>query len=328
MESKNLYYIFIGILATGLLILPGCKKEIVPRAFYPRSAHEAYQNSLEQANLIETALGRDWIRAGEEVLHQPADIKLPFREVFLWDPNSAEASGYRFFVKRGIRIEVNISFYSSDSLLLFADLFRETGDSIIQWIHVATADDKLHRIEFEPRRDSYYTLRLQPELLRGGRFTVLIREFPSIGFPVKGKNSRSIGSLFGDPRDGGSREHHGVDIFASRHTPVLAPTIASVTRVDTGEVGGRYIWLYDSRRSMYLYFAHLETQEVKRGEKVLAGQIIGTVGNSGNARSTPPHLHFGIYQNGPVDPFHFIAETDTIPENNQSNTIFQEDKIK
>ena len=304
----------LSCLVIGLLFLPGCKKEIVPKAFYPRSAHEAYQHSLEQANLIETALGRDWIRAGEETLENPENITLPFESSFYWNPNSADAAGYRFFVKRGIRIEVEICIFSTDSLLLFADLFRETGDTAIRRTHVATADEDMHRLVFEPRRDSYYTLRMQPELLRGGTFKVLIREFPSIGFPVKGKNSQAIASFFGDPRDGGTREHHGVDIFAPRHTPVLAPSNASVTRVGEGDIGGRYIWLYDSKRSMYLYFAHLETQEVSRGAMVEAGQLIGTVGNTGNARTTPPHLHFGIYSNGPIDPLYFISETDTVPD--------------
>lgn len=309
------------LLALVLLALPGCKKEIVPKAFYPRSAHEAYTHSLEQANLMETALGRDWIRVGEEALEKPVNIALPYEEAFYWDPKSAEAGGYRFFVKRGIRVEVEIEVYSSDSLLLFADLFRETGDSIIYRTHVATADDEMRRLEFEPRRDYYYTLRLQPELLRGGKFKVLIRGMPSIGFPVKDKNSRSISSFFGDPRDGGSREHHGVDIFAARHTPVLAPSNASVTRVGEGEVGGRYVWLYDSKRSMYLYFAHLETREVERGDQISAGEQIGTVGNTGNAKYTPPHLHFGIYRNGPIDPYHFIAETDTVPEDILGDTL-------
>jgi len=304
-----------------LIAFPGCKKEIVPKAFYPRSAHEAYQHSLEQANLSETALGSEWIQAGIAALENPVEITLPYEEAFYWDPRGAEAGGYRFFVKRGIRVEVEISVYSSDSLLLFADLFRETGDTVINRIHVATADDEMRRLEFEPRRDSYYSLRLQPELLRGGKFKVLLREVPSIGFPVKGKNSRAISSFFGDPRDGGSREHHGVDIFAPRHTPVLAPSNASVTRVGEGDIGGRYVWLYDSKRSMYLYFAHLQTREVERGDQVSAGQLIGTVGNTGNARYTPPHLHFGIYSNGPIDPYHFIVETDTVPEKIMGDTL-------
>lgn len=303
------------------LVLAGCKKEIVPKAFYPRSAYEAYAHSLEQANLHLTALGREWIESGQLALEGAVNIPLPFEEAFFWDSRSAEAGAYRFFVKRGIRVEVEITIQASDSLLLFADLFRERGDTLIQRIHVATADDKGHRLEFEPRRDAYYALRLQPELLRGGRFRVSIREVPSIGFPVKGKNSRSIASFFGDPRDGGSRDHHGVDIFAPRHTPVLAPSNASVSRVGVGDIGGRYVWLYDSKRSMNLYFAHLETQEVERGDQVLAGQLIGTVGNSGNARTTPPHLHFGIYSNGPIDPFYFIAETDTIADRIAGDTL-------
>jgi len=318
----------LSCLVILLLTIPGCKKEIVPKAFYPRSAHEAYQHSLEQANLSETALGHDWIRAGEEVLENSENITLPFEADFYWNPNSADAAGYRFFVKRGIRVEVEIGVFSADSLFLFADLFRETGDTAIRRTHVATADEETHRLVFEPRRDSYYALRMQPELLRGGTFKVLIREFPSIGFPVKGKDSKSIASFFGDPRDGGSREHHGVDIFAPRHTSVLAPSNASVTRVGEGDIGGRYIWLYDSKRSMYLYFAHLETQEVSRGAMVTVGQLIGTVGNTGNARSTPPHLHFGIYSNGPIDPIHFITETDTVPDRIAGDTLSSFQKRK
>jgi murein DD-endopeptidase MepM/ murein hydrolase activator NlpD len=311
----------ICCLLLALSLLPGCKKEIVSKAFYPRSDHEAYRHSLEQANLTHTALGRDWIREGEEALEESIDISLPFEEAFYWDPKRADAVGYRFFVKRGLRVEVVIDVYSSDSMLLFADLFRERGDTIIERIHVATADDAQRRLEFEPRRDAHYTLRLQPELLRGGQFRVRIREVPSISFPVKGKNNRSISSFFGDPRDGGSREHHGVDIFAARHTPVLAPSNANVTRVGVGEIGGRYVWLYDSKRSMYLYFAHLETCEVERGDRVSTGQMVGTVGNSGNARTTPPHLHFGIYRNGPIDPFLYIAETDTVPDQILGDTL-------
>ncbi len=320
MYRNSISHILLGLVAV-ILILPACRKEIVPKAFYPRSAYEAYQHSLEEVNLMETALGHDWILAGEKALEEPVNIELPYEEAFYWDPKSADAGGYRFFVKRGVRVEVEIAHSSSDTLLLFADLFRETGDTAIRRTHVATADEEMRRLEFEPRRDSYYALRLQSELLRGGQFRVVIREVPSIGFPVKGKNRRSISSFFGDPRDGGSREHHGVDIFAARHTPVLAPSNASVTRVGEGEVGGRYIWLYDSKRSMHLYFAHLETREVERGDQVRAGQQIGTVGNTGNARYTPPHLHFGIYRNGPIDPFHFIAETDTVPDKILGDTL-------
>ncbi len=312
---------FLLVFILSIIILTGCKKEIVPKVFWPRSDHEAYQHSLEEANLITTALGKDWVNAAQRSLDSPTDITLPHQEAFYISPKNPDAIGYRFFVKRGLRIEVIIRIHASDSLILFADLFRQIGDSIPDWIHVATADEDSSRLMFETRRDANYIFRLQPELLRGGLFDVVIREVPSLEFPVAGKNSRAILSFFGDSRDGGRREHHGVDIFAPRHTPVLAPIRAQVLRVGEGGIGGRYVWLYEPKRALYLYFAHLETQRVKEARWVNPGDTIGTVGNSGNAVRTSPHLHFGIYNRGPVDPWNFLAETDTIPDRIRSDTL-------
>ena len=310
------------IFTTVVFFISACRSEIVPEPFLPSYAHEAYQYSLEQANLDRTALGRSWKEAGENALYKPEDITLPYQEEFYLDPAEVNAVGYRFFVLRGLRIEIEMTIHSADSLQLFSDLFRQSGDPELEFTQVASANRDSLRLEFEPRRDSYYILRLQPELLRGGRFRVLIREVPSIGFPVQGKNSRAILSFFGNPRDAGKREHHGVDIFAVRHTPVLAPSDAEVTRVGEGEIGGRYVWLRDQKRSINMYFAHLQTQEVTPGTRVVAGQIIGTVGNTGNARTTPPHLHFGIYSRGPIDPYHFIAETNRRPAGISGDSLF------
>ncbi|HSL87596.1 MAG TPA: M23 family metallopeptidase, partial [Bacteroidales bacterium] len=307
--NKSLQFTFrhpiLLIFTTIILLASGCRQEIVTDPFLPGYGHEAYQYSLEQANLAGTAIGYSWKEAGENALKRPVDVNLPFQEEFYLDPAGTDAAGYRFFVLRGLRVEIYITVHSADSMQLFADLFRQSGDPTLEWIHIASADEESLRLEFEPRQDSYYVLRLQPELLRGGRFRVLIREVPSIGFPVPGKNSRAILSFFRDPRDGGSREHHGVDIFAPRHSPVVAPSDAEVTRVGEGVIGGKYVWLRDRERSINMYFAHLQTQEVTPGTFVTAGQVIGTVGNTGNARTTPPHLHFGIYSRGPVDPYRF-----------------------
>lgn len=75
------------------------------------------------------------------------------------------------------------------------------------------------------------------------------------------------------------------------------------------------IWLYDSQRSLYIYLAHLQTRDVKQNTWVDAGQTVGTVGNTGNARTTPPHLHFGLYSRGegPIDPYNFIHEIPSEP---------------
>src|SRR5215217_2252564 len=95
-------------------------------------------------------------------------------------------------------------------------------------------------------------------------------------FPVSGKRS-NVGGLWGEYREG-NRKHKGIDIFARKGTPVVAVSDGIVTSVD-------HPWT--------AYYAHLDKQKVYAGQTVKKGQVIGTVGNTGNARYTPSHLHFG-----------------------------------
>jgi peptidoglycan LD-endopeptidase LytH len=131
-----------------------------------------------------------------------------------------------------------------------------------------------------------YFLRIQPELLGGGKFYLNISNSPSLAFPVEGKDSRAIRSFWGDRRDGGSREHKGVDIFADRGTPVLAAEDGVITRTGTNNLGGKVVWLSTLTKS--LYYAHLDSQAVNPAQVVKKGDTLGFVGNTGNARFTPP----------------------------------------
>lgn len=311
--NRFLYVLFF----IALLSLFHCKKEVVPEAYKPTNSHDAYIHSLRMADLAHTALGRDWILASETALREPVEIETPYEEAFYVDQAVAFATAYRFHVKRGQRTEIDVVFQGQRRCRLFMDLFRIQGSTIEEWKLVASANEREKHLEFEPRSDAQYVVRLQPELLRGGRFNVIIRTFAALEFPVAGHDNRSIGSGFGAPRDGGRRRHHGLDIFAPRHTPVHAPSRAYVRHVGESNMGGRNIWLYDSKRLLYLYFAHLQTQEVEEGTYVESGQKIGTVGNTGNARRTPPHLHFGIYAQGegPIDPYNYIKKINSVPEN-------------
>ena len=130
--------------------------------------------------------------------------------------------------------------------------------------------------------------------------------------PGQGVDGAAIWSGFGAERDGGRRAHRGVDIFAARGTPVLAAIDGFVTRVETTRVGGNVIWMQPLSGSMRVYYAHLSEQWVEPGEFVLAGQPLGAVGNTGNAITTPPHLHFGVYvrkqgaRGGARDPAEFL----------------------
>ncbi len=302
----------VELLLVGLLFVQ-CTEEIVPEKYLPSHAHDAYGHGLQEAGLSDSALGRDWELVAVSALEKPVPVSTPFQEALYIDPSSAFGVGYRFAALDGQRIEVVLELGGDSRPRLFIDLFRvEEGESPRR---IASAPENELRLEFEPRRDAEYILRIQSELLRGGQVNLKIINKASLEFPVAGHTTRSIQSGFGAPRDGGRRRHHGVDIFAPRHTPVLAAGRAYVSYVGDGGIGGRVVWLRDSERSLSIYFAHLETQSVRKGEWVEAGDPIGTVGNSGNARTTPTHLHFGLYRRGrgPIDPVTFIRQPDLDP---------------
>lgn len=306
------------LLTAPLLVisLSDCKEEIVPEPYVPSTAHEAYAYALQQAHLDDTALGKDWLAAERRAMDGAVEVATPFRETFFIDRAKAFAVGYRFRVARGQRMEARIELNEGNSFRMFVDLFRLGEETETDPVHVASgAEDEL-RLEFEPRRDGEYLLRLQAELLRGGECSVVIRNAPSLEFPVQGRDTGAILSGFGVPREAGRRQHHGIDIFASRHTPVVATSRAFVRRVTDWKLGGRVVWLHDRTRNLHVYYAHLETQQVEEGTWVEPGEPIGTVGNSGNARTTAPHLHFGIYVRGegPLDPYPFVHRPDQTPK--------------
>ena len=229
--------------------LSACKPEKVQEPFRPSDRHEAYIHSLRLAGLGGAALTSDWIKVSTDVLLQPVRIKTPYEEVFYADPKEAFAAAFRFSAKKGQKIVVDITHQGLQQGRLFMDLFRVKEGGFQNWQKVASSPYREMRLEFEPRKDYDYVFRFQPELLRGGSYRIIIQRDASLLFPVPNKDRRAIQSGFGAPRDGGKREHHGVDIFAPRHTPVIAPSRAIVRRVSETDIGGRTIWLYDSKRS-------------------------------------------------------------------------------
>jgi hypothetical protein len=104
---------------------------------------------------------------------------------------------------------------------------------------------------------------------------------------------------WGAPRYGPGplvRTHEGQDVFCDYGTPVLAVQNGTV-EFDDGGIGGRVARLRSPDGS-YWYYAHLSdwnTEEFTSGDRVETGDVIGFCGNSGNAITTPPHVHFGWY---------------------------------
>ena len=92
------------------------------------------------------------------------------------------------------------------------------------------------------------------------------------------------------------RTHRGIDMFAERGAPVLAPVDGTVT-FGRGSKGGLVAWL-DGEANMRYYFAHMDERNFTVAGWVEAGTVIGWVGNTGNARGTDPHLHYSIQVSG------------------------------
>lgn len=118
--------------------------------------------------------------------------------------------------------------------------------------------------------------------------------------PVQGSRV-DFSDSWNAPRPGG-RRHMGTDLFAFKGTPVVAPVGGRLVHRQ-GSVAGLAFYLYGDDGNVY-YGSHLDAYQSKPG-RIERGGRIGTVGNTGNARGSTPHLHLEIHLNGkePVNPY-------------------------
>jgi hypothetical protein len=138
-----------------------------------------------------------------------------------------------------------------------------------------------------PGVPAHRPLRVTPPL-EGGPYV-----FPVSGEPVWGDS-------YGAPRSGvGGGWHHGDDIVAMLGTPVVAVADGTVDRVGWDRLGGWGLWLRD-RAGDEFYYAHLSgySKLAFLSTRVSAGEVIGFVGNTGDAFTTIPHLHFEVHPGG------------------------------
>lgn len=317
--TQYLIKIFLLMLFLAVVASSCGKKSTLSGIFNKTTPHEAYQHSLEKAQLDETALGAKWIQKGKAVFEDSLYVTLPFSEEAYFDASAVMATGYRFVAERGQRLIISLSLLSKEELKIFMDLFLIEDEPK----HLISADTAGAIMEHEVKKDGEYFLRLQPELLRSGRFILSITSKAALSFPILEKDYKSIASFFGASRDAGVRKHEGVDIFAPRRTPVLAVANGRITRVNTNRLGGKVAWQRDPERNLSYYYAHLDSQLVSPGQNVNIGDTVGLVGNTGNAITTPPHLHFGIYVSGygAIDPYSFFHTKNSIVSSNHEGNI-------
>lgn len=140
-------------------------------------------------------------------------------------------------------------------------------------------------------------------VLRTG--TVLTLTDPPYLCPVQG--THTFVDSWGAPRAGGAR-HVGTDVLAARGTPVVAP-IAGTVEPRHGARGGNAFYLHGDDGNVY-YGAHLDRlapnlATAQSPQRVARGAVIGWVGDSGDARGGPTHVHFEVHPGGggPVDPY-------------------------
>ena len=128
--------------------------------------------------------------------------------------------------------------------------------------------------------------------------------------PVKGISRNQLRDTWGSARSHG-RSHEGIDIMAERGTKVYSATEGLVADLRNNNLGGKVIWILGPSGSWH-YYAHLDGHKrgLNVGDYVHKGDLIGYVGNTGNARHTAPHLHYGIYLNGKgrgaVNPYSYL----------------------
>lgn len=112
-----------------------------------------------------------------------------------------------------------------------------------------------------------------------------------------------FGDTWGDARSGG-RTHEGTDILAPRGEYVVAPAESVVTQIGVGANGGNFVYTTNPGGERF-YFAHLDAYAdgLRVGDILEKGDLIGYVGNTGNASGGATHLHFGIYDRGATNPY-------------------------
>jgi murein DD-endopeptidase MepM/ murein hydrolase activator NlpD len=139
--------------------------------------------------------------------------------------------------------------------------------------------------------------------------------------PVVGIGAAQLADTYTQSRGGGSRVHNAIDIMAPRGTPVVSASDGSVEKLYFSRGGGGITAYVRSPDARWLhYYAHLDSYApgLREGQRIRRGDPIGTVGISGNASPSGPHLHYAIYrmspgerwwQGAPINPYPQLART-------------------
>lgn len=140
----------------------------------------------------------------------------------------------------------------------------------------------------------------------------------SLAIPVSGMTADQLVDNFSDRRDDDHRGHDALDIPAPRGSPVIAAAAGTIEKIFESNAGGHTVYIRTTDGHWIHYYAHLDAYapDLREGMSVAQGQIIGTVGSTGNANAAAPHLHIEIkrmavgekwYEGQSLNPYPLLA---------------------
>lgn len=281
----------------------GCDGFKLPKNIFETSARAKYERGYDGPDSLMTM----WKDQYEVAAASKLLITDSFSAIAEFQPGDVHTLTYQLELKRGDLLVVEAKRPDSLHHRIFVDVYPADLPVNSSSSTLLEAGIYTHFIQ----KKGLYRVVIQPEIAFSGTFNVKIYTQPSLSFPVVGKGNSAVQSFWGAVRDGGSRNHEGVDIFAARGTPVVAAVEGIVMRTGNQGLGGKQVWLRDGILGNSLYYAHLDSVMTTAGTRVSIGDTLGTVGSTGNAEGGSPHLHFGIYSTGgAVDPWPFLRIRD------------------
>ncbi len=299
MKQINILSLFL------IIIISGCSQINKASDFITNpTAKEQYKRDFN----VSDELFQIWENLAETAFQDSIEISLPYAETGKFYPKSFPVYSYEIELQPGEVFNLVVE-TDSTKQLVFVELFERAGDTIPKFEKVKSIDFQKKNLSFEAEKKATYKVVIQPEIEAHTAFKFKMEKNPAYLFPVSAGVNANVQSYWGANRDGGARSHEGIDIFAKRGTPVVAATNGSIGYTGKKGLGGKQVWLRDRKRNQSLYYAHLDSIADVSGN-IKRGDTIGFVGNTGNARTTPPHLHFGIYKgyHGAINPLHFVYQ--------------------
>ncbi|MCL7987116.1 M23 family metallopeptidase [Sphingobacterium sp. lm-10] len=289
---------YFSVFILLIFLLQACQQI---RPLLHRTERGKYESSFRKDDSIFNL----WKTSHKRAMAAPLKVELPYHATLQIGNANASAIVYTVPVKQGQRLVAELR-TPSDSTRFLLEFFRpdaSNSDKLLAELGIGS-----NMVSWSANQDDSVRVSLQPLLHDSSVYNLKLYTQPAYHFPVSNKGNRAIQSFWGADRDGGARRHEGIDIFATRGTPVLAVADGRVGFAgERGRLGGKQVWLQENELGFRVYYAHLDSVAVSSGEAVNLGDTLGFVGNTGNAKGGPPHLHFGVYgSGGAVDPYNFV----------------------